>query len=114
MVQVSLKEAREESGLGSIALLSNEIFDLGVHLIQEYKEIPAHYHYDVRFLLKATNENEEIQISDESSDLGWFKDVPADNYDLNRMLRKWKKYKITTLLTDQVENCDESAHEERR
>ncbi|GHU14429.1 NUDIX hydrolase [Alphaproteobacteria bacterium] len=93
LVRVSLKEAHEESGLKNIALLSDEIFDIGVHLIHEYEEIPAHYHYDVRFLLKATNENEEIQISDESADLRWFDEVPSDNYDLKRMFKKWNELK---------------------
>ncbi|MDR2157863.1 MAG: NUDIX hydrolase [Holosporaceae bacterium] len=90
LCRVSLKEAREESGLKNIELLSSEIFDIGVHLIQEYNGIPAHYHYDVRFWLKTTDKNEEIQMSDESIDLRWFAEAPEDNYDLNRMFKKWK------------------------
>ncbi|MDR3156015.1 MAG: NUDIX hydrolase [Holosporaceae bacterium] len=94
LVRVSLKEAYEESGLRNIELLSEEIFDIGVHLIPEYKEIPAHYHYDVRFLLKTTNGDDDIQISDESTDLRWFDEVhtfPADiSIDTPRMFEKWK------------------------
>ncbi|MDR1982923.1 MAG: NUDIX domain-containing protein [Holosporaceae bacterium] len=90
MTRVSQREAHEESGLKNIALLSDEIFDIGVHLIPEYEGVPVHYHYDVRFLLKAIDKNEEIQISDESTDLRWFAAVPTDNYDLNRMFKKWK------------------------
>jgi 8-oxo-dGTP pyrophosphatase MutT (NUDIX family) len=92
LARVSLKEAREESGLRHIELLSEEIFDIGVHLIAEYNGIPAHYHYDVRFLMRASDPQEDIRISDESDDLKWF-DAPivAPNFGANitRMFEKW-------------------------
>jgi 8-oxo-dGTP pyrophosphatase MutT (NUDIX family) len=94
LARVSLKEAYEESGLRNIELLSDEIFNIGIHLIPEYKEIPTHYHYDVRFLLKTTDNEEDIQISDESNDLRWFEEVsvlPADSgINIPRMFEKWK------------------------
>jgi 8-oxo-dGTP pyrophosphatase MutT (NUDIX family) len=94
LARVALKEAREESGLKNIELLSDEIFDVGVHLIPEYKEIPTHYHYDVRFLLKTTDNDEDIQISDESTDLRWFEEVsilpPDSGINIPRMFEKWK------------------------
>jgi hypothetical protein len=94
LARVSLKEAREESGLRNIELLSDEIFDIGVHLISEYKGIRAHYHYDVRFLLKTTDNDEDIQISDESNDLRWFEKaslLPSDSgTNIPRMFEKWK------------------------
>ena len=98
IIRVSMKEAREESGLENIELVSADIFDLGVHLIPQYKNVPAHYHYDIRFLLRASNSNEKIIMSDESTDLGWFSDAPEDNLeeanrDLIRMIRKWKNFK---------------------
>jgi hypothetical protein len=36
LARVSMKEACEESGLQHIELLSDEIFDIGIHLIPEY------------------------------------------------------------------------------
>jgi 8-oxo-dGTP pyrophosphatase MutT (NUDIX family) len=90
LARVALKEAREESGLQNIELLSDEIFDLGVHWILEYRGVPAHYHYDVRFLMKTTDDEGDIQISDESNDLRWFGEVPINFCDLNRMFEKWK------------------------
>jgi 8-oxo-dGTP pyrophosphatase MutT (NUDIX family) len=95
LARVALKEAHEESGLKNIELLSGEIFDIGVHQIQEYKGTPAHYHYDIRFLLKTTDKNKDIQISSESTDLKWFAEISTDNYALNRMFKKWKKLNIT-------------------
>jgi 8-oxo-dGTP pyrophosphatase MutT (NUDIX family) len=92
LIQVALKEAHEESGLKDITLLSDEIFDVGVHLFPEYKDVPAHYHFDVRFLLRATNENEKLQNSPhESKDLRWFETLSSDNCSIKRMYKKWRK-----------------------
>lgn len=93
LVQVSLKEAHEESGLQHIELIFGDIFDVDIHLIAAYKNIPAHYHLDVRFLMRASNENEEIKISNESDDLKWFSelpDVPNLGRGVKRMFEKWK------------------------
>lgn len=91
LVHVSLKEAYEESGLDHIDFVSADIFDIGVHLIDPYKGIPAHYHYDVRFLLRASNEN--IKISDESDDLRWFETPPTENYGGDGVIRMHEKWK---------------------
>ena len=79
---IALREAKEESGLQELKLLRFERglspwhdeptpFDLDVHLIPERKEVPAHYHYDVRFLIIA-DDAAPIACSDESNDLRWF------------------------------------------
>ncbi len=52
---VAMREAREETGL-EVALLQSGIFDVDVHLIPEYWNTPAHWHFDVRFLLQADDE----------------------------------------------------------
>lgn len=98
IILVAVKEAHEESGLKNIELVSADIFDLSIHLIPEYKEVPAHYHYDIRFLLRASKQGEQIQMSDESTDLAWFSDIPEydserDNEVLIRMLNKWKDFR---------------------
>lgn len=92
LARVALREAYEESGLKHIELVSADIFDIGVHLVSTYKNIPAHYHYDVRFLLRASDEN--IKISDESDDLQWFSVPPNENIgtDVFRMLEKYKEH----------------------
>jgi len=98
VIRVSLKEAHEESGLKNIELVSADIFDLGAHLIPPYKNVPAHYHYDIRFLLRASNSNEKISMSDESTDLDWFSDIPKSNpeeanRDMLRMIKKWRSFR---------------------
>ena len=97
IIRVAVKEAHEESGLENIELVSSDIFDLSVHLIPEYKGVPAHYHYDIRFLLRASKPGEQIQMSDESTDLAWFTDIPkssleSDGEVLIRMLNKWRDF----------------------
>ena len=92
LLNVALKEAEEESGINDISCVSDEIFDLSVHAIPEYKCIPAHFHYDVRFFLKA-REDDKFVISDESTDLQWFsadEQIPSDNQELLRLIEKWK------------------------
>lgn len=96
LARVSLREAYEESGLQHIELISNDIFDIDIHLVAAYRNIPAHYHYDVRFIARASDPDEKILISDESDDLKWFSeppDVPNLGRDIKRMFEKWKSYR---------------------
>ncbi len=70
LIEASLREAREESGLTKVRPLAAAIFDLDVHLIPERKNEPAHFHYDVRFLLEA-DPAEPLVVSAESRDVAW-------------------------------------------
>lgn len=81
--QVALKEASEESGITGISFLSMEIFDIDIHEIPEYKTVPAHLHYDVRFLMQAPTEN--FIISPESNNLKWF-----DRNSLHQLIEEGK------------------------
>ncbi|MFM8911310.1 MAG: NUDIX hydrolase [Flammeovirgaceae bacterium] len=67
---VALREAQEETGLSYFSS-DKEIFDIDIHLIPERKDFPAHYHYDVRFLLVA-KDGQSVVVSDESHDVRWF------------------------------------------
>jgi 8-oxo-dGTP pyrophosphatase MutT (NUDIX family) len=66
----ALREAAEESGLSSITLAGEKIFDVDIHEIPETPAVPAHLHYDIRFLVTADS-TEPIQISNESKSLEW-------------------------------------------
>jgi 8-oxo-dGTP pyrophosphatase MutT (NUDIX family) len=68
--KVAMKEAREESGLARIELLSQEIFDIDIHTIPARGTEPVHFHYDCRFLLRAVGVQDYV-VSDESHDLAW-------------------------------------------
>lgn len=70
VLNVAMKEAKEETGLTDIQAISHDIFDIDIHEIPERKGVPKHLHYDVRFLLEA-DMNEPLIMSSESSDLAW-------------------------------------------
>lgn len=70
LVAVALQEAKEESGLESVTLLSPWIFDLDYHRIPERKGVPAHLHFDLRFLFEA-DDRVAWRVSEESLDLAW-------------------------------------------
>ena len=69
-ITVASREAFEETGLTSLRLISQQIFDLDIHPIPERKGVPRHDHYDLRYLFEA-NKAEAFSISEESHDLAW-------------------------------------------
>lgn len=92
LARVALREAEEESGLDGLTV-EPAIFDLDRHWIPERRDVPGHWHYDVRYIVHAT-ESEQYVISDESHDLAW-RDITAIAADaeldpsLRRMAEKW-------------------------
>ena len=94
MLQVSLREAKEESGLKSIVCLHPEIFAIAIYKHRTNNGL--HLHFDINFLLQAIDPFESIKISDESLDLRWFEVLPEypSNCDVaiqKRMFKKWKQ-----------------------
>jgi 8-oxo-dGTP pyrophosphatase MutT (NUDIX family) len=88
---VSLREAREESGLKNITLLSKEIFDIDVHPIPTTPTEVAHDHYDIRFIFEA-DPAEPLIISNESKDLAWVEIANLPHLSTDRsMLRMAQK-----------------------
>jgi 8-oxo-dGTP pyrophosphatase MutT (NUDIX family) len=91
LLEVALREAREESGLSRVRALSAEIFDLDRHWIPPRMAELGHFHYDLRFLVEA-DPQELIAISHESKDLAWVEidGVAALNPEesMARMVRK--------------------------
>ena len=91
---VALREAQEESGLKRIRPLSDEIFDVDVHLIPERESEPAHLHYDIRFALQSSET--KFMVSDESHSLAWI-DISkireaSQEESLLRMACKWENF----------------------
>ena len=92
MARVALKEAEEESGLSDLAV-EGDIFDLDRHWIPERKGVPGHWHYDVRYVVRA-GVDERFVVSAESHDLAW-RDIgviaadPGVDPSMRRMAGKW-------------------------
>src|SRR5690606_27549974 len=70
LLEVAMTEAREESGLSSLRIVDQFIFDIDKHIIPASPAATQHFHYDVRFLIEAEID-EPLTISAESKDLAW-------------------------------------------
>ena len=92
LLEVALKEAKEESGINNFNIISEEIFDLDIHKIPKYDSNPEHLHYDVRFILEA-DKLKKLSISNESIDLAWIKIKDVLNLNpkksIERMMHKF-------------------------
>ena len=92
LARVALREAEEESGLRGL-VVESEIFDLDRHAIPARGDDLVHWHYDVRYVVRATG-HEDFVVSDESHALAW-RDIaqivrdPSADESLRRMATKW-------------------------
>ena len=92
LARAALREAQEESGLEGLAV-DPGIFDLDRHWIPDHGTVPAHWHYDVRYVVRASAD-EAFVVSDESHALAWrdvatlAADASADA-SVRRMAGKW-------------------------
>lgn len=102
LLKVALKEAREESNLENIRVVSGDPIDLAVVVFPEHvkkgKVIPSHLHYYTTFLLEADENAEASMNPNENSAVGWvkFEDIPQkikDPTDLIIFSRLAKKAK---------------------
>lgn len=95
VLEVARQEAREESGLSDIQVVSADIFDIDIHLIPARGDLPAHHHYDVRFALQASDA-QTYQVSDESHDLAWVEIRRLREFtqetSMLRMAAKWTQF----------------------
>ena len=90
--RAALKEAEEETGLPDLRIESG-IFDLDRHWIPEHKGVPAHWHYDVRYVVRA-GADEAFVVSEESHALAWreiaeLAQEEAADASVRRMAQKW-------------------------
>ena len=93
LANVALREAGEESGLSGLVLDDPAIFDLDKHWIPERGDVPGHWHYDARFVVRATG-SEAFVVSAESLALAWrpvtaLAEDPLADASLRRMAARW-------------------------
>ena len=96
-LRTALREAAEESGLTVEACLDAPL-DIDVHAIPARKASPtraaepAHFHYDVRYALRARSD--DFVVSEESHALAWVGFAELADYtretSILRMLAKWR------------------------
>jgi 8-oxo-dGTP pyrophosphatase MutT (NUDIX family) len=76
LAEVARREAVEETGLDGLSLLTPRPFDLDVHAIPAKPGVPAHLHYDVRFLFAAAGDRAPQAAEREVHAAAW---VPLDS-----------------------------------
>lgn len=78
LLAVALKEVQEETGLENLTLIIPGLFDIDIHPIPESKQMPGHFHYDLRLCFEA-NEHDPLHKNHESKNLAWvgLNEIPA-------------------------------------
>jgi 8-oxo-dGTP pyrophosphatase MutT (NUDIX family) len=97
LARVALREAEEESGLADL-VGEPTIFDIDRHRIPARANEPEHWHYDARYVVRATK-GDRFVVGEESHDLAWRhveELVDEDDVDasVRRMACKWLARRI--------------------
>jgi len=85
--RAALREAREESGLRTLRLIAEPIYDIDVHRIPARGAEPAHDHFDVRFALEA-DPREPLVRNEESHDVRWIALSDLERYAIDDSVRR--------------------------
>jgi len=92
LARVALREAQEETGVAALAV-EGGLFDIDHHRIPARGDEAEHWHYDMRYVVRA-GADERFVLNSESRALAWrpVAEVAADaslGVSLQRMARKW-------------------------
>ncbi len=103
LLDVALREVREEAGIRSVRPFSEDIFSLEVLTVDGHEKrgryVPCHLHMNVTYLLVA-DEIEETRVKpDENSGVGWFTPEEA----LKASTEPWFVERIYKKLMEKVE-----------
>lgn len=96
LFEVACREVQEESGFMDFEPVTGHILDVDIHPIpyNQKRREPAHLHYDVRYIFRLNDDNEQFSVSDESIDMRWCSYDEAialtGRGSVARMLGKWK------------------------
>lgn len=97
--RVARREALEESGIEGLCVVAETPFDLDIHEIpaRPAQNEPAHFHFDVRYLLTAPP-GARFTVSEESVALRWFTldemlALPMSS-GMQRLALKWKNLPV--------------------
>ena len=95
----ALREVAEETGIADVDVVGEGLFDLDVHEIPARKGDPAHHHYDVRVLLRATGR--ELVAATDAVAARWVPLAQVDTVESDesvmRAVRKIRRVVLGTL-----------------
>ncbi len=102
LLQVALKEVREESGVSNLNPVTQSIYSLEVLTVDGHVKngvyVPSHLHLNVTYLIEA-NEHEKLVVKeDENSQLKWFSLVDA----IKSSSEPWFQEHIYSKLNDKL------------
>jgi 8-oxo-dGTP pyrophosphatase MutT (NUDIX family) len=67
------QESYQEAGLRDIRPVAPWVIaDINVEVVPAYRDVPAHLHFDIRYVLRADSREKPV-VSDESNDVIWVK-----------------------------------------
>jgi len=102
LLQVALREAREESGLASVRAVSEDIFSLEALTVDGHekrgKYVPSHTHLNLTYLVEADDSEPLFAKADENSDVRWFSLDEA----VSASVEPWMRDRIYTKLNQKL------------
>ena len=100
--EVALKEVHEESGLKRIRLLDDSIFSLEILTVNGHRKnnqyVSSHLHYNITYLIEASEDEELLIKEDENSAIGW---IAIDDI-RNKVTEQWFMDNIYQKLIDKI------------
>ncbi len=108
LLRVALREAAEETGIKNARVVSPEIFSLEVLPVAGHEKrgnyIPSHLHYNVTYLLEAS-ERETLRIKpDENSGVQW---IAVEELE-KKVTEEWMMERIYRKLSERMKDIPES------
>lgn len=102
LARVALKEVREETGVKSARLVSDEIYSLEVLTVDGHEKhgayVPSHLHMNVTYLIEADEHDPLTVCEEENSGVQWFTLEGA----LNASTEPWFVRRIYTKLNEKL------------
>lgn len=103
LLDVALKEVKEESGLENIYPLSEEIYSLEVLAVNGHEKknvyIPSHLHLNITYIIGA-NDKDKLRINEaENTAIAWFEREEA----IKMSTEPWLQKRIYRKLNDQID-----------
>lgn len=95
VLRVALREAEEETGLKKLSIVTSTPFDVDIHTIPKRIDFPEHFHFDIRFLIEASPED-QLVVSEESHDVKWIPLASLKEYNQERSVLRLKEKSLGT------------------